>query len=108
MIRVRGRKPLRDWSQVDWSKTTGELAQEFGMRDTSISILRRKHAPHTVNRDKSKSRIKYHVDWTKVQWTKRNVDLAGELKVPVGTVQQKRRKLAPDTIKRRVFQNINK
>lgn len=105
MIKLKGRKPARDWSLIDWLKSTSVLAEELNMRASSISRLRAQHAPKTKDRS-NKTKIKYFIDWKSVDWSKRNLDISIELNIPTNVIAQKRNLFAPETIKRRNFLNL--
>lgn len=38
-----------DWSKVDWSKTTSQIAEETGAHPYHVSRVRRKRAPETLH-----------------------------------------------------------
>ncbi len=101
-FKIKGRKPTRDWSLIDWSKSTSVLVEELNMRASSISRLRAQYAPKTKDRS-NKNKIKYLVDWPSVDWSKRGIDLSKELNIPTNVIAQKRNLFAPETIKRRNF-----
>ena len=107
MIKVAGRKRDHDYSLIDWSKSTTELAAELNITKNNLSRLRREFAPKTIDKS-NRNKLKYKVDWFMVDWSKKNIDLASELKVPKETIAQKRQKFAANTIKRRKFLNLNK
>jgi hypothetical protein len=53
IVSVPGRdprkKPLkRDWGNVDWSKSTTQIADELNMHIQNVSHARREYAPETV------------------------------------------------------------
>lgn len=98
---LKGRSPQHDYSLIDWSKTTDQIAAELGIRRGNASRLRRKHAPNTIGQHQNKSKIKYRVDWKKVDWNKKTKQIALDLSVPYESVNQARRKHAPETIVRR-------
>ena len=108
MFAIKGRKPQRDYSLIDWSRKTSDLAKELGITEGNLSRLRRKYAKETINQNKNKDKIKYKVDWLKVDWSKKTKQISLDLSVPYETVNQMRRKHAPQTIKRREFLNLNK
>ena len=103
MIRVKGRKPERDWSKIDWSLSTTELAEKYNKRLSSISKLRDKHAPRT--KDKSnKGKRKYNIDWVMVFWHEKSTgEIADEIGCSRSLVSQKRKEYAPDTVAKREF-----
>jgi hypothetical protein len=105
---VLGRKEKQDYSLVDWSKATKDIALELNMFESNVSRLRRKHAKNTINQNKNADKIKYNIDWSKVFWTKKTKEISLDLSVPYNTVSQMRRVYAPETIKRRNFLNLNK
>ena len=107
MIKVKGRKRKQDYSLIDWSKSTTELAAELNIKQSNLSRLRSQFAPKTIDKS-NKNKLKYTVDWFMVDWSKRNIDLAAELNIPKETIAQKRQKFAANTIKRREFLNIGK
>lgn len=104
-FKLRGRKPTKDWSLIDWSKSTSVLTIELNMRASSISRLRAQYAPKTKDRS-NKNKIKYPINWTTVDWSKRGIDLSKELNIPTNVIAQKRNLFAPETIKRRNFLKI--
>jgi hypothetical protein len=106
-MKVAGRKRKQDYSLLDWSKSTDDLAAELGMAKSNVSRLRREFAPKTIDKS-NKNKLKYKVDWFMVDWSKRNIDIAADLNIPKETIAQKRQKFAANTIKRRVFLNLNK
>ena len=102
-VRVNGRKPERDWSKIDWSLSTSVLAQRYGKTRSRISILRRKHAPHTIDKS-NKSKKKHDVDWVMVFWHEKSTNqIAEETGCSKSQVSQMRRKYAPDTVAARKF-----
>lgn len=102
----KGKKPARDWSKIDWwGKSTSQLAKELNMRKSSISRLRRKHAPATIDKS-NKSKLTKNVDWFMVDWSKKTGDIAKELGFHQSYISQKRRKFAPQTLKKRNFNNF--
>jgi hypothetical protein len=107
MVKVKGRQRQRDYSLIDWSKSTTELAAELNIKKSNLSRLRRQFAPKTIDKS-NKNKLKYQVDWFMVDWSKRNIDIAAELNIPKETIGQKRQKFAANTIKRREFLNLNK
>ena len=107
MIKVKGRQRKQDYSLIDWSKSTTELAAELNIKKSNLSRLRSQFAPKTIDKS-NKNKLKYKVDWFMVDWSKRNIDIAAELNIPKETVAQKRQKFAANTIKRRKFLNLNK
>lgn len=105
---IRGRKPKQDYSLLNWQLGTGEIAKLLNITEGNASRLRRKYAPETINQNKNKDKIKYHVDWKKINWHKKTKDIALDLSVPYETVNQMRRKHAKWSIKKRVFLNLDK
>ena len=105
MIRVKGRKPERDWSKVDWSLSTSELAEKYNKPKSSISRLRNKYAPRTKDKT-NKSKLKYNVDWVMVFWHEKSTEeIAKEIGCSKSLVSQKRKIYAPDTVATREFNN---
>jgi hypothetical protein len=42
------RKPKTDWSKVDWSKSTKQIAEEVGVIANTVSTNRGRFAPQTL------------------------------------------------------------
>lgn len=101
----RGRKPSRDWSKVDWSKSSRELAEMYNMTVSNISRVRGKFAPKTLKKSGGKE-VKYKVDWFMVDWSKTTKQISEEIGCSGSTVSIKRREFAPQTLAKRVFLNI--
>jgi DNA-binding CsgD family transcriptional regulator len=89
---VDGRKSLLDFSSMDWSKSSIELAKENGLSVETFKRQRRRHAPETV---KPAAKI---IDWSIVDWSKTSREIAHDLSVPKSTVTQARHIYAPDTV----------
>jgi hypothetical protein len=104
----KGRKPKQDYSLLDWSRKTSDLAKELNMTEGNVSRLRRKHAKETINQNKNKDKVKYNIDWAKVDWSKKTKQISLDFSIPYETVNQARRRYAPETIKKREFLNLNK
>jgi hypothetical protein len=51
-----GRKQ-KAWNLVDWSKSTSEIAKMMGVTPVSASVARRKFAPKTVGKWKTRKRV---------------------------------------------------
>lgn len=47
-----GTGPNIRWSKVDWSLKTGVLADKFQVHQSYVKMMRKKHAPDSVNLQK--------------------------------------------------------
>lgn len=80
-----------DWSAVDWTVGTGELAKALGRKRNYVSTMRKKYAPHTLSLGRAKA---HEVNWPKVDWSKRDADLARNLGYSPTHVGKMRRRYA--------------
>ena len=74
-----------DWSLVDWSMRTSDIANRLNVCNDTVSRRRRRLAPETIHTQ--------YRDWDKVDWTKSNRQIAAELGRAYNTVVQMRCKL---------------
>lgn len=81
-----------DWSQIDWQKTTREIADEVGVSVATVTNYRSRYAPET----KRKTSL---VDWSKVDWSKSTSQIVQETGVEQSNVSKARRRHAPETIR---------
>ena len=82
-----------DWSKVDWSKSSKEIAQLFGTTTETASRYRRKHAPNTVKESPLRGTI-----WENLDWSKSNQEVAEQLGIKdkyYSYIAKQRRKYAP-------------
>lgn len=100
----KGRKPYRDWSKVDWSKSSKELAQIYNMTPSNISRIRSRFAPETLIKHNETRKSK--IDWFGINWYKKTSQIAKETGMSASYVSRKRREIAPCTLEERVFLNI--
>lgn len=87
------------WRNVDWTRSSKDIAAEFGVVSSVVSEMRAKYAPDTRKFSWSKAKIslskKY--DWTQIDWSKSNSKIAEELGVAPSTVRKARRFYAKQT-----------
>lgn len=84
---------IYDWSDVDWTFSTEDIARQVGCGKTTVCRARRRLAPHTVRPRGRKS-----FDWSKVDWklsTCEIVKITGQMQP---TVSHARRRHAPETV----------
>lgn len=83
------RKKTRDWSKVDWSKRTNDIAKRLKCSASMVSIARRQYAPDTLSSRGSKP----HIDWSKVDWSMKQADIARAHGITRQAVWTKRQEL---------------
>lgn len=83
------------WEQLDWSRSTVQLARELGVSPSAVSQQRGKYAPATLGHRRDTSAI----DWAAIDWRKGTMSLAAELSVSPGAVTARRKKHAPHTLR---------
>lgn len=88
-------KGVVDWSRVDWSLTSVEIARITGYTLTRVTEFRRTHAPETRRHSFGKRGL--NIDWKGLDWSERSKDLAAKLGVGLSLVCIQRRKHAPET-----------
>jgi hypothetical protein len=77
--------PVADWHNVDWSKSTGEIADELGVSRMSVWKWRKRVAPET-NAQRGRP------DWDAVEWgVLPDAEVARSLGVCVNAVARQRR-----------------
>lgn len=81
-----------EWAQVDWRKTTGEIARELGCSLSVVSANRLLYAPQTR---------KAHVAWGELDWSWSTTRLARKVRASAATVSSMRRVYAPETLRPR-------
>lgn len=79
-----------DWSSVDWTQTSADIAALLGTGVHAVARARRTFAPHTC-------RTRADIDWSSVDWSKRTKDIAAALGVDACTVSTARGVYARDT-----------
>lgn len=85
-----GRKPICDWSKVDWSLPNWRIAAAKKVTESCVSNQRSIHAPHTLRVNKQHTKT----DWSKVDWSLPNSIIQGMFHVCEDTVRNNRRKYA--------------
>lgn len=88
------RKPKYNWSEIDWSQSTTQIACKLGCSIEYVSVVRKKYAPSTIRERKK-------IDWLSVDWSKSTKELAKELGIKSYNLSAARRKYAPETIGRK-------
>ena len=79
-----------DWQNVDWRKSTREIAEELPADPSFVSLMRKRYAPGT--------RRKF-LDWSEIDWSKSNEEIARKLRVTDGYVSTMRKQYAPETVR---------
>ena len=92
----RPRPRLVDWEtrDIDWRKSTKELAAELGLSTATVNIARNIHAPVTPSGRLGSPRY----DWRSVDWSKSTSELVRQTGQSQPAVSHARRTHAPDTI----------
>jgi hypothetical protein len=73
------------WGSVNWDRPTSDIAKEMGVTQTTVSQVRRRLAPDTMQpRPKA-------FDWSRIDWSMRNRDIALETGKSPATVSAKRK-----------------
>lgn len=85
---------LIDWTAVDWSKRTCDIAAELEVLPTRVSLMRARHAPDTLAKIGK-------TDWSQVDWSLTNKQLQEKYDVTKQCVANRRAKHAPHTLPRR-------
>ena len=80
------------WKDVDWNKSTSEIASELGCTTQKVSYARAKFAPETLHIRKTK------YSWATVDWNRSTSKIAAELGCGCTTVTKAREKYAPETM----------
>ena len=88
------RKQKYNWSEIDWSQSTTQIACKLGCSIEYVSVVRKKYAPSTIRERKK-------IDWLSVDWSKSTKELAKELGIKSYNLSAARRKYAPETIGRK-------
>lgn len=85
----------RDWESVDWSRPTTEIARKMRSSVSTVSQMRNRYAPETMERRKPTATV----DWAAVDWRRPTADLAASLRMADSYVSTMRRRYAPETVR---------
>lgn len=85
----RRRGPTIDWSRVDWSLPTSDIARQLGVRCPTVSKARRRLAPQTVHQTP---------DWATVDWSMPTATIAAVMRTSRSAAVEARRTYAPQTL----------
>lgn len=80
---------------LDWTKSTKELAKEHNVSLGYVWMYRRQYAPHTIQQTNSSRNI----DWKTVDWNNSNHHLCKTLQCSPNTISRMRNLHAPGTPK---------
>ena len=96
IIHLANRPEATDWSKVDWSLSTGEIARRVGVTPSTVSLQRMKRAPQTKDPARQIDWTQA-ADWDHCDWTKSNYELSRLYGLHRQTIARARRFFAPET-----------
>jgi DNA-binding Lrp family transcriptional regulator len=81
-----------DFTQVDWSLSNTEIAQQLGVSPSAVYYQRKQHRPDTIVKKYRK------VDFTKVDWSLSNETIAEQFGATPGYIAFQRKVKSPYTV----------
>lgn len=84
-----------NWNLVDWSESTKTIAKKLHVQKNSVSLARRRLAPHTIKPRRESISPSL---WAKVDWSETTSEIARKLGCSTSSVSAARRRRDPGSL----------